>query len=340
MGEASGLSIDPSSDWHAGCCAGFMQDIPIIDLSQPDPVYAAAIAEACERIGFYAIAEHGIPLSLIDALQAASGDFFDLPLAEKLLVARPRPDQNRGFIGQGSETLARLGGRQTPPDDKEVFTIGPIDAGADAYFTCADAYPHFAPNLWPARPSDLRGLMEDYWRAATDLARRLLRLSALALDLSADRFDAITQRHISMLRLIDYPARSAPPVPGQLRAGEHTDLNMLTLLVSNTAIGGVEARRRDGSWIRVPLSPGLIAVNIGDVLMRWTNDRWVSTPHRVANALAGVAVRRRSVAFFFQADYDAELACLPSCVSADNPARYAPTTIGAYRASRFARTAG
>ncbi|MFY7960242.1 MAG: isopenicillin N synthase family dioxygenase [Elsteraceae bacterium] len=317
-----------------------MQDIPVIDLSQPDPVCAAAIAAACERIGFYAVARHGIATSLIDALQAASGAFFDLPLEEKSRVARPRPDQNRGFIGRGEETLARLGGRQTPPDDKEVFTIGPIDAGADPYFTCAEAYPHFAPNLWPARPAELRGLMEEYWRAATDLARRLLRLSAIALDLPADRFEAITRRHISMLRLIDYPARSSPPAPGQLRAGEHTDLNMLTLLVSDTDVGGVEARRRDGAWIPVPLASGLIAVNIGDVLMRWTNDRWISTPHRVANAPAGLAVRRRSVAFFFQAEYDAELACLPSCVSPDNPARYDATTIGAYRASRFAATAG
>lgn len=317
-----------------------MQDIPIIDLSQPDLVCAAAIAEACERIGFYAVAGHGVPASLIEALQAASGAFFDLPVAEKNRVARPRPDQNRGFIGQGDETLARLGDRETPPDDKEVFTIGPIEVGADAYFTCAEAYPHFAPNLWPAHPPQLRGVMEEYWRAATDLARRLLRLSAIALDLPADHFASITRRHISMLRLIDYPARSAPPAPGQLRAGEHTDLNMLTLLVSDTDIGGIEARRRDGAWIPVPLSSGLIAVNIGDVLMRWTNDRWISTPHRVANAPPGMAVRRRSVAFFFQAEYDAELACLPSCVSADHPARYAPTTIGEYRASRFAKTAG
>lgn len=317
-----------------------MGDVPIVDLSRPEGDCVAAIAEACERIGFYAVAGHGIHLDEIDALHAAAREFFDLPAAEKARVVRPRPEQNRGFIGRGDETLARLAGQATPPDDKEVFTIGPIDAGSDAYFTRAEAYPHFAPNLWPARPARLRPAMESYWRAATALAGRLLRLSALALDLAPDRFEAITRRHISMLRLIDYPVQTRPPAPGQLRAGEHTDLNMLTLVAGTTDVGGIEVRRRDGAWVPVPYAPDLISVNIGDVLMRWTNDRWISTPHRVANAPPGAAVRRQSIAFFFQADYDAELACLPSCVSADNPARYAPTTIGAYRASRFAKTAG
>jgi isopenicillin N synthase-like dioxygenase len=314
--------------------------IPIIDLSHADRDCAAAIAEACERIGFYAVTGHGIHADVIAALHAAAREFFDLPLTEKRRVARPRPEQNRGFIGRGDETLARLAGQATPPDDKEVFTIGPIDADSDPYFTRREAYPHFAPNVWPERPVELRPAMESYWRAATVLAERLLRLSAMALDLAPDHFVPLTRRHISMLRLIDYPARTAPPAPGQLRAGEHTDLNMLTLVAGTTDVGGIEVRRRDGAWTRVPHAPGLIAVNVGDVLMRWTNDRWVSTPHRVANPPPGMAARRQSAAFFFQAEYDAELACLPSCVSADNPARYAPTTIGEYRAQRFARTAG
>lgn len=317
-----------------------MADIPIIDLSRPDGECAAAIGAACARIGFYAVTGHGIPAAQIDALHAAARTFFDLPAAEKCRVARPRPEQNRGYIGRGDETLARLAGQTTPPDDKEVFTIGPIDTGTDAYFTRPEAYPHFAPNLWPERPAVLRPAMEAYWHAAAALARRLLRLSAIALDLAPSHFDASTRRHISMLRLIDYPAPDRAPAPGQLRAGEHTDLNMLTLVAGSTDIGGIEVRRRDGAWIPVPHAPGLIAVNIGDVLMRWTNDRWVSTPHRVANAPPGSGVRRQSAAFFFQAEYDAELACLPSCISAENPARYAATTIGAYRAARFAKTAG
>jgi isopenicillin N synthase-like dioxygenase len=313
-------------------------EVPIVDLSRPDAECVRAIGAACARIGFYTVVGHGIPTVEIDAVHAAARGFFDLPAAEKRRVARPRPEQNRGFIAKGDETLARLAGQATPPDDKEVFTIGPIDAGADDYFTRAAAYPHFAPNLWPERPAELRPEMENYWRRATALAGRLLSLSARALDLPAGFFAPLTTRHISMLRLIDYPAQAGSPEPGQLRAGEHTDLNMLTLVAATTDEGGIEVKRRDGAWIKVPYRSDAIAVNIGDALMRWTNDRWVSTPHRVANAPGGA--RRQTIAFFFQANYDAELACLPSCVSAGNPARYPPTTIGEYRAQRFAKTAG
>ncbi len=315
-----------------------MDLVPTIDLTRPDAECAAAIGEACARIGFYAVVGHGIPAAEIGAVHAAARAFFDLPMAEKRRVARPRPEQNRGFIAKGDETLARLAGQASPPDDKEVFTIGPIDTGAGPYYTRAAAYPHFAPNLWPEKPAALRPAMERYWRSATALAERLLSLSARALDLPPGYFAPLVDKQISMLRLIDYPAQTGDLAPGQLRAGEHTDLNMLTLVTATTAEGGIEVRRRDGAWVHVPYRPGAISINIGDVLMRWTNDRWVSTPHRVANAPGGP--RRQTLAFFFQANYDAELACLPSCVSAANPARYAPTTIGEYRARRFARTAG
>lgn len=313
--------------------------IPVLDLAAPDEDVAIALDHACRGIGFYVVVNHGVPAALIDGLHAGARAFFDLPLAEKQRVARPRPEQNRGFIAEGNETLARLAGETTPPDRKEVFTIGPIDARDDPYFTCADAYPHFAPNLWPARPAELKPAMIAYWAAATTLATRLLSLSARALHLDPGHFDGLIDRQISMLRLIDYPPGDAGAASGQLRAGAHTDLNMLTLVHCTTDVGGIEVKARDGSWLRVPHDPNAFIVNIGDVLMRWTNDLWVSTPHRVVNPPPGDRSRRQTIAFFFQANYDAELACLPSCVRPDRPARYAPTTIGAYRAERFARTA-
>lgn len=313
--------------------------IPILDLAAPEQDVATQLALACRETGFYTVINHGVPSALIAAMHADMRGFFDLPLAEKSRVARPRPEQNRGFIAEGTETLARLAGAQTPPDYKEVFTIGPLEAGADSYFTCADAYPHFAPNLWPERPHTLRPAMTWYWSEMTRVATRLLALSAHALDLPAEFFADKIDRQISMLRLIDYPPYRDAPRPGQLRAGVHTDLNMLTLVHTDTDVGGIEVRARDGSWIPVPHRRDALIVNIGDVLMRWTNDLWLSTPHRVVNPPTGDSSRRQTIAFFFQANYDAPLACLPSCVSADRPARYAPTTIGAYRAARFARTA-
>lgn len=316
-----------------------MRAIPILDLAAPDEVVAHGLDHACREIGFYVVRNHGVSPALIADLHAQARVFFDLPLAEKQRVARPRPEQNRGFIAAGAETLARLAGERTPPDRKEVFTIGPIETDGSAYFTCPAAYPHFAPNLWPERPAALRPAMVAYWYAATGLALRLLSISARALRLPPDHFAPLVDRQISMLRLIDYPPGDHAAAPGQLRAGAHTDLNMLTLVHCTTDVGGIEVRARDGTWVKVPHDPDAFIVNIGDVLMRWTNDLWVSTPHRVANPPPGDVSSRQTIAFFFQANYDAELACLPGCVRPDRPARYAPTTIGAYRAERFARTA-
>jgi isopenicillin N synthase-like dioxygenase len=314
--------------------------IPILNLSEPDAALAPQLGAAFRDIGFVALAGHGVPAATIDALYRSANAFFDLPAAMKKQVARPRADQNRGYIGYGEETLARLGGQQTPPDYKEIFSIGPFDLPADAYHTAPAAYPSFAPNLWPASPPDLQPAMRAYWHAVTALARRTLGIAALALGLPVDYFAAITNRHISMLRLISYPPYESAPREGQLRAGVHTDLNMLTFVHANSDTGGLEVKARDGSWIAPPASSDLFVVNVGDVLMRWTNDLWVSTPHRVANPPVGWTQRRLSIPFFFQANYDAIVECLPPCLPAAAAPKYPPVSVGAYRAERFAKTAG
>jgi isopenicillin N synthase-like dioxygenase len=314
--------------------------IPVLDLSRADTELAPGLGQAFREIGFVALAGHGVPAATIEALYRAANEFFDLPPVEKNKVARPRPDQNRGFIAYGQETLARLGGRQTPPDHKEIFSIGPFDLPDTPYYASPAAYPSFAPNLWPAIPSSLQPAMRAYWHAVTSLARRTLGICALALDLPADYFAKITDRHISMLRLISYPPYAAPPEEGQLRAGVHTDLNMLTFVHANSDTGGLEVKARDGSWIAPPASSDLFVVNVGDILMRWTNDLWVSTPHRVANPPRGWTDRRISIPFFFQANYDTIVECLPPCLPAGAAPKYPPVSVGAYRAERFARTAG
>ena len=117
---------------------------------------ARRVASACEEIGFFAVTGHGVPGAVIADLVAQSYAFFDLPLAEKLAVGRPRPEQNRGYIAPGEERLARLRGDETPPDLKELYTIGPFDTPETPYFTGPAAYPSFAANLWPVRPVGLR----------------------------------------------------------------------------------------------------------------------------------------------------------------------------------------
>jgi isopenicillin N synthase-like dioxygenase len=124
--------------------------IPVLDLSQSNAALAPRLGDAFREIGFVALAHHGVPTATIDALYRAANAFFDMPAVLKGQVARPRPDQNRGYIAYGEETLARLGGAETPPDHKEIFSIGPFDLPNEQYYTSPAAYPSFAPNLWPA----------------------------------------------------------------------------------------------------------------------------------------------------------------------------------------------
>jgi isopenicillin N synthase-like dioxygenase len=109
--------------------------IPVLDLALDDRALAPALGAAFRDIGFVALTHHGVPTPVIDALYASANDFFDLPLEVKRQVARPRSDQNRGYIGRGEETLARLAGRQTPPDHKEIFSIGPFDLPDEPYYS-------------------------------------------------------------------------------------------------------------------------------------------------------------------------------------------------------------
>jgi isopenicillin N synthase-like dioxygenase len=322
-------------------------DFPVIDIAalrQPQASAAARIqivrqvVGACEEIGFFAVTGHGVPGAVIADLIAQSYAFFDQPLAEKLAVRRPRPEQNRGYIAPGEEILARLRGDETPPDLKELYTIGPFDTPETAYFTGPAAYPSFAPNLWPARPVGLRPALQAYWHELDRVARMLCRISAEALELTPEFFDDKIDKHISQLRIMHYPAPLTAPLPGQLRAGAHSDLGMMTLLYSDNDIGGLEVMSRAGRWVPVPVIEGAFTVNLGDLMMRWTNNRWRSTLHRVVNPPAAMndLSRRLSIGMFFIPNYDAVVAPIAGPGAAP---KYSAITVADYRTSRFAGTA-
>jgi isopenicillin N synthase-like dioxygenase len=322
-------------------------NFPVIDIAavrQPQVSAAARfeiarqVASACEEIGFFAVTGHGVPGAVIADLVAQSYAFFDLPLAEKLAVRRPRPEQNRGYIAPGEERLARLRGDETPPDLKELYTIGPFDTSETPYFTGPAAYPSFAPNLWPVRPVALRPALQAYWHELDRVAQSLCRIFAEALDLAPDFFDDKVDRHISQLRIMHYPPPQVAPLPGQLRAGAHSDLGMMTLLYSDNDIGGLEVMDRAGRWVPVPVTDGAFTVNLGDLMMRWTNDRWRSTLHRVVNPPTATndLSRRLSIGMFFIPNYDAVVAPIAGLGEAS---KYPPTTVADYRTSRFASTA-
>ena len=298
-------------------------DFPVIDLSAVRQQRASASARAevagqlhraCEEIGFFAVTGHGVPGAVIGELIAQSYAFFDLPAAEKLAVRRPRPEQNRGYIPPGDERLARLRGEETPPDLKELYTIGPFDTPDTPYFTEPAAYPSFAPNLWPARPVGLRSALQAYWHELERVARTLCRVFAEELDLPAEFFDDKIDNHIIQLRIMHYPPPQAAPLPGQLRAGAHSDLGMMTLIYTDNDIGGLEVMDRAERWVSVPVIDGALTVNLGDLMMRWTNDRWWSTLHRVVNPADAAKddSRRLSIGMFFIPNYDAVVAPIAS----------------------------
>jgi isopenicillin N synthase-like dioxygenase len=317
-----------------------MTSIPMIDFAKNDEALTQEIDQACTEIGFFVLVNHGMPQATIDRMHALAQAFFDLPIEEKLKVARPKPEVNRGFIASGGESLARLngGGKNAPADYKEVFTIGPIDFPSEPYYTGPAAYPSFYPNLWPERPEGLKRAMIDYWNSIAKIEDRVMRIFERALGLQVGYFADKLDKRINMMRMIDYPPFADPPLPGQFRAGAHTDLGMFGMVNQGNDVAGLEVQDRHGNWIAPSIRRDGFICNLGDLLARWTNRRWVSTPHRVANppAGAGSSARRTSIVYFTTPNYDAVVACLPTCLKPGEQPLYPPTTVDAYRRNLFA----
>ncbi len=293
------------------------------------------IDTACRTNGFLRITGHGVDASLIDEMLDTTAGFFDLPAAEKQRWTDPIAANNRGYAALGTEALGYShDGDVAAPDLFEAFNVGREAVGAEhpdhAYFDTYRSF--FAANVWPDTSPDLREVWLRYMAAVDSVNDRLLEAFAVALDLDDDFFLARTRRAIKTMRAINYERRpgSPDPLPGQLRMGQHTDYGIITVLLADP-VPGLQVFH-EGGWLDVVPEPGEFIVNIGDMLATWTNDRWVSTLHRVVPPPTDVtgAARRRSVAHFLEADPDAVISCLPTCVDADHPARYQPVEAGEY----------
>ena len=320
-----------------------MNAVPVIDLAPARGggraerlAVARAIDAACREIGFFAVRGHGVPEALVHDLRGRAHEFFALPLADKLAARHPVPGTNRGYHPVGGETLASANDAAAPPDLKEFFHVGPVDVSGDAYYTGPRGRAHFAPNLWPPAPAGFEAAATAYYRAMSGLIVFLMRLAALALDAEEGFFDGKVDRSIGTMRLNYYPAQARPPAPGQLRASAHTDYGGFTILSGEDVPGGLQVRTRDDRWVDVPTAPTTFVVNIGDLLMRWTNDRWLSNLHRVVNPPVADAspTPRLSIAFFNHPNYDALIECLPS----QGAPRHAPVLSGEYRDVKYAKT--
>ncbi len=309
-------------------------DIPVISLAGLRSGRSAdverigrEIGRAARGLGFFSVTDHGIAQTLVDAVFAESAAFFALPAAEKERLSVTNSTSYRGYVRLGEEKLdPALAG-----DIKECFNAGP-DLAADDPDVLAGK-PYHAVNQWPDLPA-FRATMLEFHRAALDLVVLLHR--AIATDLGIDEhfFEQYFTRAVGVMRLLHYP-----PHPGRFDgsvygAGAHTDYGNLTLLAQDT-VGGLEVRKRDGSWTVVPPAAGTFVCNIGDCLMRWTNDVYVSNAHRVVNQSGR---ERYSVAYFGDPNSDALVTCLPSVLAPGDVPKYPPITYGEYLRSRYDAT--
>jgi len=214
--------------------------------------------------------------------------------------------------------------------------VGPVDVGADAYYTSPKGRQFFLPNIWPAEPPGFRAAAITYYRAMHQLVGFLMRLTALGLGIDETFFDDKVSRSIGTMRLNYYPRQVLAPLAGQLRAGAHTDYGGLTILNGEDVPGGLQVWTRSGRWIDVRTPPEQLVVNIGDLLMRWTNDRWLSNMHRVVNPPRedGRNQPRLSIAFFNHPNWDVMI----ECVTPAGQAKHAPVMSGDYRDLKYAKT--
>jgi isopenicillin N synthase-like dioxygenase len=269
---------------------------------------AKQIQAACRQRGFFYITGHGVPAGLLTRLEAASGEFFSLPLKDKLEIAMERGGRAwRGFFPVGAELTS---GR---PDLKEGLYFGAELSGNDPRVRAG--VPLHGSNLFPRQVPQLRPLVLSYLDALTRLGQAVLRGVALSLGLDAGYFaTGYTADPTILFRIFHYPPSS--PQAGGWGVGEHTDYGLLTLLAQDNN-GGLQIAAPEG-WIDAPPIPGMFVCNIGDMLDRLTGGWYSSTPHRVRN-LSGRS--RLSFPFFLDPGFTAEVPPLPDRAAAGDDGR-------------------
>ena len=320
-------------------------NIPSIDLSGDRADVVNALGDACRTYGFFTVAGHEVPTEIDQRAWEHARAFFDLRAEEKQTVVMPEAGYPYGYAPFAFERLASSLGDTTPPDLKETYTVGPVDPAPRPAVDPDEAWARL-PTLWPAALPNAKAAFVDYYRAMSDLAARIMGFCALALDLDEHYFDPLINAHISALRFLNYPELETPPLPGQLRAGAHTDYGTITILRQEQKLGGLQVLSplttalSSAEWIDVPYVPGSYVVNLGDAMARWTNDRWRSTLHRVLTppANANEPTRRQSIAFFHNANWETIIECLPTCQSSTEPPRYEPIAAGPHLMSKFQST--
>jgi len=295
--------------------------IPVIDIGPfiKNEAGAAAVViaieTACRDTGFFLVKGHGVSPEITSRLYNLARAFFDEPQDRKKTIGRGTGVTGGvAFSPIAEEALAATLGIKTPGDYKESLNFGENLPG----------------DAWPNVPEGLEKAFRDYFREMETLSKHMRRIFCQAIGLDQDYFEPSFENHGSALRVINYPEQSEAPLPGQMRAGVHTDYGFMTILRSEASAGGLQVRNRDGEWLDAPSIDGAYVINIADAFMRWTNDEWVSTPHRVANPPSGFkgTARRQSIPFFLNPSKETVIECLSPFVKGG--AKYEPITYGEY----------
>jgi isopenicillin N synthase-like dioxygenase len=301
------------------------------------PSVVESMRAACTSTGFVVISGHGLPLQHLEAAFSATRAFFEQPQAAKDRWHPTGPSKQRGYHGVATRGLAYTLDASAPPDLRESIFLGPMDDHRAHYADDPRAVVAYWPNTIPTEPAGINRVLSLLYRDFEHLAAALLRIMACALDMPEDHFADKIDRHFSILGCHHYPALLEPPLPGQLRTGAHTDFGAMTILAMTEANGGLEVHMGDDQWLPVVVAPDELVVNLGDMMARWTNDRWTSTLHRVANpaALADARSQRQSIGYFMHPNFDADIECFPTCLDVGESPKYPSITAGEHIARKI-----
>jgi isopenicillin N synthase-like dioxygenase len=270
---------------------------------------AAQIDHALRTAGFLLVTGHGVDNALRAQVRTLAREFFALP--ESVKAGYAVEVGGRGWIPPGAEANGYAEGTATPADLKESFSLAADDPTGDP--AVDDVW--FLPNAWPAEVPALRPVLTEYLARMRALSDELMSVCAVALGLPADHFEAYLRHPTFGFNLNWYPPlrRVGPPEPGQYRIGPHTDFGTVTVLDREPGLGGLQVYTADGEWVDAPFDPEAFTVNIGDLMARWTGDRWRSTRHRVLAPQAEAPEEDLlSLVYFYEADHDAVIESLPS----------------------------
>ncbi|MGW6096551.1 isopenicillin N synthase family dioxygenase [Streptomyces sp. NPDC055157] len=280
--------------------------IPTIDLrpwlsgdAQARRETATTVDAALRAAGFLLVTGHGMDPALRTAIRDAARGFFRLPAAVKEPYAVKVG--GRGWLGPGAEANGCAEGTQTPPDLKESLSFAAEDPTGDAEIDAE----WFLPNTWPREAPELRALVTEYLAQMRTLSDRLLELLGAALGEPEDFFTRHTTHPTWGFNINWYPGTEVvgEPQPGQFRIGPHTDFGTVTVLDRQAGKGGLQIFTDDGGWEDAPYDPGAFTINIGDLMARWTGDRWRSGRHRVLPPPSDVpAEELMSLVYFYECD--------------------------------------